>query len=99
MSKPRTGPAPSRTTLSPTAQTLLPVVQRLLSQLNAEDQPRASFTLSAGLAHQRYHRSLARELSRLSRSDRLLRRALARSWRRIKPQYSDSSIASVREWR
>jgi hypothetical protein len=45
----------------------------------------------------RLHRSSS--LSILSRADRLLARAIRRSWSGVKKKYAEASIASIKEWR
>lgn len=45
----------------------------------------------------RLHRSSS--LATLDRADRLLARAIRRSWSRVKEKYEEASIASIKEWR
>lgn len=45
----------------------------------------------------RLHRDSS--LAVLSRADRLLARAIRRSWSGVKKKYAEASIASIKEWR
>jgi hypothetical protein len=60
-------------------------------------QPLGSYRPMAPSEAYRLHRSSS--LSTLDRADRLLARAIRRSWSPTKKKYAEASIASIKEWR